>query len=162
MNGPFPTVVVDDSRLKYAIARLLSNGRNATSAFEAIGEMLRTSAVRNCETQGRYGATGQGVWKGGSNKWKKLAPSTVKRRGNSGPILAVSADLRNSISAQAHGGGVTIGTNVPYARAHQFGTDKAGRSHSVKIPARPFLVIQDEDIDDALDIIARHLTRGVK
>jgi phage gpG-like protein len=44
---------------------------------------------------------------------------------------------------------VVIGTNVQYAATHQFGRGK--------IPARPFLLVHDEDRREAASILLRHI-----
>lgn len=163
--APTPQIVVDDSGLKEAVAKLVANSRNARDAFDEIGSMLEASIRKNFEKEGRYNEVGESVWRGGNKKWPELRESTVRQRAKSGrsahPILSVSGQLKNSISYQATNGGVTVGTNLAYAAAHQYGTDKAGRSKNVTIPARPFLLVQDEDIDDSMSIIAVHLTKGL-
>ena len=72
------------------------------------------------------------------SKWTPLAPATVKKRlkrhksGNM-KILQDTGELRRSIAYEAGDFWVRIGSNLKYARTHQF-----GRGH---IPARPFLGI---------------------
>ena len=70
--------------------------------------------------------------------WTPLAPATVKKRlkrHKSGhmKILQDTGELRRSIAYEAGDYYVRIGSNLKYARTHQF-----GREH---IPARPFLGI---------------------
>ncbi len=86
-----------------------------------------------------------------------------------GRILVLTARLRNSIRARADAGGFAVGTNVIYAARHQFGdkrplTIKAKtkrglrfrvggqwvtkRSVKVKMPARPFLGISKDDLEE--------------
>ena len=72
------------------------------------------------------------------SKWTHLAPATVKKRmkrHKSGDmkILQDTGELRRSIAYEAGECWVRIGSNLKYARTHQF-----GRGH---IPARPFLGI---------------------
>lgn len=43
-----------------------------------------------------------------------------------------------------------VGTNVVYAPIHQFG-GMAGRNRKVRIPARPYLVLTNEDKQDLMD-----------
>ena len=69
-------------------------------------------------------------------KWKPLAPATIKhrlRRNKTGNIriLADTGELRRSVRYMALSNGVMIGSNLKYARVHQFG----GRH----IPKRPYL-----------------------
>ena len=53
-----------------------------------------------------------------------------------------------------------VGTNVPYAGVHQFGTNRAGRRHNVHIPARPFLVVDDRDVEIMEDILLQYILMG--
>ncbi len=53
--------------------------------------------------------------------------------------------LRGSMTPQVGLSYFSIGTNLIYARIHQFG-GMAGRNHAAKIPARPYLLFQVEDI----------------
>ena len=68
-------------------------------------------------------------------KWKPLAPATIKARkkrhkkGNM-KILQDTGELRRSIKYEADTNSVKVGSNLVYARTHQFGRGK--------IPARPF------------------------
>lgn len=160
---PVPQIQVDDTRLKKRIADLMARSHDATPAFEEIGEMLLASIERNFANEGRYSEPGS--WRGGSKTWDDLAASTIASRAKSGHwpgrILQVSGQLAASMSSRADSTGVTVGTNKVYAGIQNFG-GQAGRGHKVTIPARPFVVVQDEDIDEAFDIIAAHLTKGAK
>ncbi len=154
MNGP---VVVDTTRLNQRLNDLRRRADNMEPAFAEIGQMLLTSVERNFEEEGRYSVPG--AWQGGSSKWEKLAAATVRARKRKGrgpnPILQISGQLAASVHSEPDAAGVTVGTNLVYAGIHQFGGE-AGRGRSVHVPARPYLVAQDEDIDDACDIIAHH------
>lgn len=96
--------------------------------------------------------------------WKPLSPVTIKarlggskaytkkgqlrkaaaRRVAKMKILIVNANLLNSIQWKVNGGQVIWGTNVPYAKVHNFG-GPAGRGLKVNIPARPFMGINRAD-----------------
>ena len=85
--------------------------------------------------------------------WAPWAPSTAKgreRKGNAAlGLLFDSGNLLNSIKAQIVGSHNTlqIGTNVPYAKYLQEGTEK--------MPARPFLGISkraQQGIDQAIKL----------
>jgi len=160
---PLPVMTVDDTRLKIVLKQLLRKSKDASTAFAEIAQVLASSVEKNFHQEGRYLAPNSMY--GGSSKWQKLADSTVANRARSGrgahPILQVSGQLASSITTASGPRHAQIGTSLVYGAIHQYG-GKAGRGRKVTIPARPFLVVQDEDIDDALDIIARHLTRGVK
>jgi len=77
--------------------------------------------------------------------WAALAPSTIERRrkGSSKPLVD-TGQLRQSVTIVASKDRITFGISGPaqgYAPAHQFGTSRAGRKRSVKIPRRAFLPI---------------------
>ena len=106
------------------------------------------------------------------------APSQrVLKRG--GKTLINSGRLKNSITYRLEGQDLVVGTNVVYAAAHQFGVDKqvsgpahtkqsvdgrrlrvGSKSRHMRRPARPFLLIQDEDLVYLGKQIKRHLLRG--
>ncbi|GEM44826.1 virion morphogenesis protein [Deinococcus cellulosilyticus NBRC 106333 = KACC 11606] len=94
--------------------------------------------------------------------WKPLSPVTIKarlggskaytkkgqlrkaaaRRVAKMKILIVSAQLMNSIQWRVRGGEIAWGTNVKYARLHNFGS---GPEHKSNVPARPFMGINQAD-----------------
>ncbi len=87
------------------------------------------------------------------DKWTPLSQQTLKNKRGS-KILTESSLLQSSINSRvnmqsAMKGSVSIGTNLEYAKIHQFG-GKAGRSLKVNIPARLFLPFKDGDIPDDL------------
>jgi phage virion morphogenesis protein len=63
-----------------------------------------------------------------------------------------------SISVRASSDKVVVGTNVVYAAIHHFG-GQAGRGRKVTIPARPFMMIQDEDWKEINEVSADYLLR---
>lgn len=85
-----------------------------------------------------------------------------------GKTLVKTAQLRNSIHAKSDASGFAVGTNVRHAATHQFGepgrTIRAKNKKTlrfqvggqwimrkqvkVKIPARPFLGLSDEDMQE--------------
>jgi phage virion morphogenesis protein len=75
--------------------------------------------------------------------WKPLSPATMamRRQGSSSRILQNTRRLYNSISAQPVNDGISVGTNVVYARAQQFGNpdNRFYGGARAPIPARPFL-----------------------
>ena len=115
--------------------------------------------------------------------WTPLAASTmVNRRGTSARILRDTGRLQNSISGRIEATSVIIGTNVVYGRIHQDGGTirvpelrprraqalrfvigaqvifaRRVKAHSVRIPARPYLLLQDRDRTYITTAIGRHL-----
>jgi phage virion morphogenesis protein len=136
-----------------------------TPGMKIIGEVIRTSIVRNYEKEGR------------PEKWQKHGPATEARRGHNAAILRDSGRLMRSIHPSAKKDHVLVGTDTVYAAVHQFGARRgefgtvtaqikehvlkvAGKQIKVRahtrqmqapwgdIPARPFLMVQDEDWDE--------------
>jgi len=157
-------VHVDIREVLQAIEATLGAIRDQTPMWEDIGFEVLNSVHRNFDAEGR------------PEKWQALAASTLlakvggrrkastkrghwtakaKKTLHGNKILTDTAQLRNSIAAEADSAGVTVGTNMEYGAIHQFG-GRAGRG-SV-IPARPYLLLQEEDYPKIAAIIERHLT----
>lgn len=144
-------------RLAKRIAELAFDTRRVERPLHAIGVYMLGSVERNFQAQGR------------PTRWTPLKPSTLARR-RKGPhqggpqILMDTGGLKHSIKEQVTLSGnssVSIGSNKKYARRQQMGyegkTGKgAGRGHS-PTPARPFLLIQEEDKPKIIEIARRCL-----
>jgi phage virion morphogenesis protein len=130
-------------------------GGNLSGLFRNFGEYMKGSIEKNFAAGGRPA------------KWRPLAGSTLKSflasrksfRTKAGSVskkgaaalsgrlpLTDKGILRRSIApTEIRANGIVIGTNKIYAAIHQFG-GQAGRGKKVPIPARPYLLFQDEDI----------------
>lgn len=75
-----------------------------------------------------------------------------------GKILIDTGRLRRSITYDAKRYSVRIGTGLVYGAIHQFG-GKAGRGRRVTIPARPYLVVQEEDRRYIDEVIVDYLMK---
>lgn len=177
MPGATIDVSINDSGVKDMLRRVQARVRDMTPAFRIIGATVRTSIVRNFERQGR------------PTRWAPHSETTRARRGKDAMILRESSRLMDSIHPTAYPDRVEIGTNVVYAATHQFGAKRGEfgtveanvkshmrklasgkevdvRAHTRKmvvpwgdIPARPFLMVQDEDWDEIREELADFLTR---
>lgn len=119
-----------------------------------LGEVVRESTLERFK-RGR-GPDGKA--------WKE----SIRARTQGGKTLVQSAQLRNSIRNKSDATGFAVGTNVKHAATHQFGEKgrtiqpkkaKALRFQmdgkwfskkkvKVKIPARPYLGLDDEDMQE--------------
>lgn len=166
-------ITVDDTGVKLLFERLQKKMSDMTPVMQEVGEIVRTSVVRNFEVGGRYSEAGN--WRGGSRTWKPLSIATlfagkkgrfvtksgrykkgVEEKLKNRAILVKEGHLLDSIKWKASSDKVEIGTNKVYASIHQLG-GPAGRELKVNIPARPFMVVQDEDISEIKRAILRHL-----
>lgn len=84
--------------------------------------------------------------------WKPLALSTIKQkfkqRYSIMPLIR-TGQLRRSITGFVDKNKMRMGTSVPYAPYHQFGTRR--------IPKRTFLVFQDKDVQQINRLVAEHI-----
>lgn len=107
-----------------------------------IGEIALSSVQENFES-------------GGRPKWKPLAPSTIKRKGHTKPLLQTGT-LR-SVVRRVTENSVVIGVQPAaraYAAIHHFG-GQAGRNRKVTIPARPYMLLQPEDLAEVDALVQR-------
>jgi phage virion morphogenesis protein len=151
-------------KVERALARLKKMGAAAADLkrpFSAIGGIILSSVEENFVREGRYETAGS--MRGGNTRWADLADSTKAARAKKGTwpgqkLQVSQGGLAASISKSVTGNAVTVGTNKVYAAIHQFG-GQAGRGKKVTIPARPFLVMQDEDVEDMMDVLQRHIAK---
>ena len=117
-------VTIQDERLQALIQGVADRLGHKRSAMAAIGEVVRTSIVRNFEAGGR------------PTPWK------LSRRAENegGQTLVKTARLKNSFTVRADEDSVSVGTNVIYARTQHFGAKRAPSERwwprSGRIPAR--------------------------
>ncbi|MBI5694396.1 MAG: phage virion morphogenesis protein [Nitrospirae bacterium] len=109
--------------------------------LERAGPMLLDSVWKNFIEQGR------------PHRWMPLAPSTVAMKGHS-VILFKTGRLMCSITFEAGRDFFRLKAGTPYASRQQFGEE--GR-----LPARPFLLVQDEDLPGIGAAISGHLADAV-
>lgn len=88
-------------------------------------------------------AVRQNFRQGGRPKWLGLAYRNGK------PLVDTGA-LRDSVNQNYDNDTAIVGTNMVYAAIHHFG-GMAGRNRKVRIPARPFLILTNEDKQDLMD-----------
>ena len=157
-------IIVEDKEVMQKLGWIGSKLTDLSGAMKSIGELIRTSIVKNFEVGGR------------PEKWKES--KRVQREG--GTTLTGKGILRRSIHTFSGPNYAGAGTNIKYAAIHNFGgttgphdifplKKKAlfwpGARHPVKvvhhpgskIPARPFMLIQDEDWIGIKETLAKHV-----
>jgi phage virion morphogenesis protein len=77
------------------------------------------------------------------------------KKGRAKPLVDNEV-LQDSISVSASDFDVHVGSNLPYARIHQLG-GQAGRGLKVTIPARPYLGLNEEDIEEIKALVREHM-----
>lgn len=181
---------IDVTAAEEALKHVAASMRNATPLMKAIAGIMGNAVEENFIREGRP-------------KWLGLKPSTLQQRigqqlkpgrgvfksgawsialgqraMQGAKILQHSGRLAASIQQTWDGSTAQVGTNVVYARIHNFGgTTKAHtiepknkkalafNGHIVKrvnhpgsvIPARPFLMLTDSDIAQVEDVVQDYL-----
>ncbi|OGP23544.1 MAG: phage virion morphogenesis protein [Deltaproteobacteria bacterium GWC2_56_8] len=173
-------VRIDDSEVQRLLDKVSERASDMTPAMRVIGEIAKVSIIKNFEVGGRYSEPGS--WRGGSNRWQPLALATVlggfrkkavltkrgrykkpfmdRLRDGNRKVLIKERHLMGSITSNPTSNSVEVGTNKEYAAIHNFGGEAGRKSKRVTIPARPFLVLQDEDLKEIKETLENHLTGG--
>ena len=131
MGGVAVSVKVDDKEVRKLLGGLLKRLGNSTPAMRIIGAIARTSIVRNFEKGGR------------PTEWTELSLKTLKTKKGTA-ILRETDGLMGAVDYKPFNDKVVIFAKKKYAAIHHFG-GKAGRGRKVTIPARPYMMVQDED-----------------
>lgn len=166
-------IAVDDAKVQAKIAQLA--GADMKPAFEAVGRVIATR-VRLCFKLGidPWGSPWVAIkWRAPrrTNDRKRLS-ATGRRQaaanaaGKAGQPLRDTGRMNRSITSVADATGVTVGTNVKYARVHQHGATIVPKTakrlvfpgpdgtlifaKKVTIPARPFLPLRPNTTTVAL------------
>ncbi len=157
-------IEIESRSVTEALNRLLAAGEDLNPILNALGRQIKTNVQLGFQTgTDPYG----GQW----------APLKTRQ----GQPLRDKGHLMNSIDYQVEGASVEVGTNMPYARTHQFGATieaksaKAlrffvngkpvfvGRGHKITIPAREMFPTEGLPPDwaaDSLDVIGEVLRRA--
>ena len=125
--------------LQARLRMLQSWGAKTKPLMRTLGNILRNETEDSFENESS--PFGQ--------KWQALKPSTIRQKqklGKSSNILRSDGNLADKWIVKADDKRATVSNNTnkngfAYGLVHQFGTNKAGRSKSVNIPARPFLPV---------------------
>jgi len=99
-------------------------------ALDRAGALMHESVMDNFAAQGR--------------------PEAWTPKKTHGPILFETGRLMSSIVFSANANSLTVTAPVPYARVQQEGTPR--------IPARPFLLIQQADVAAIVKVVGGYLS----
>ena len=142
-------IEIEDGGIKEALEKLQEYMRDRRPLMREIAGIMLNAVEENFAQEGRP-------------RWKPLSPRTIKAREKKGywpgAILQMRGELAASISTYSDKDSAVVGTNKVYAGIHQFG-GKAGRGKKVEIPARPFLLLIEEDLMSIKEVIIRHFSR---
>jgi phage virion morphogenesis protein len=139
--------------------------------MEACGDALVSGTLKRFDEEkdpeGKAWEPSARAWEKGLGHAARKATKNRKGRrfkaasGNYGKTLTDTARLRNSIDSAVAGDTVFVGSTVKYARIHQMG-GMAGKGRKVKIPARPYLGVGEEDREEVIETIREFLAGTLK
>lgn len=142
-------------KIKELLQDIEKRSIDLTPAFEEIGNIIVESVEDNFQDEGRHNGDPTSIM-GGSQKWEKWSDEWQKRRNKlgkgDGKILQLDGGLASSIDYDANKDSVIITAGKEYAYRQHFGGNG--------IPARPFLVIQEEDLDDIIEELNNFIISG--
>lgn len=142
-------IKIDNKAVNEKLLELAKRTENLRPLMKNIAGIFASSTEENFKEEGR------------PDKWTELAEITKENRKKKdkwpGQILQLEGQLAASVNTQYDDDSVVIGSNKDYAAIHQLG-GKAGRNKKVKIPARPYLQLIDEDFDEILDAAENYLS----
>lgn len=144
----FIEIKIDNQEVERRLQEIAKKSSNLRPLMKNIAGIFASATEDNFAEQGR------------PDKWVDLSEVTKKQRKKigkyPGQILQVSGQLASSVNTYYDDDSAIIGSNLAYAAIHQLG-GQAGKNKKVTIPARPYLKLTDEDLEEVLTATERHL-----
>ena len=141
-------IKIDNKEVLTRLQELASRGENLRPLMKNIAGIMATATEDNFKNEGR------------PDKWVDLSETTKKQRQKigkyPGQILQVSGQLASSVSTAYDDNSAVIGSNLAYAAIHQLG-GQAGKNKKTTIPARPYLKLTDDNIEEIFEEINNFL-----
>lgn len=128
------TAKIDDRQFQRKIRALRGGLVDPSPLMKIWGEIAKSSIEENFEVGGR------------PRRWTPLSQVTVQMKGHARPLIGRTGNL-SRVTVRAEKDRVKIGSSPAtedYAAIQQKG-GKAGRGRKVTIPARPYILLQEED-----------------
>lgn len=155
-------IKIDNKAVNEKLLELAKRGENLRPLMKNIAGIFASSTEENFKEEGRpdkwteLAEITKENRKKQKNKKKGKSKSSEKKNKWSGKILQVSGQLAASVNTQYDDNTAVIGSNLDYAAIHQLG-GQAGRNKKVSIPARPYLLLTDEDFEEILNSTQKYL-----
>lgn len=173
-------LVVDDKKVNNLLRQISTHSKNIAPLMKTISETVLSSVQKNFDVGGRYSLPG--TIEGGEKKWEKSERAEQQK----GQTLIDTRRLLGSISSRSSSKTAEVGTNVVYAAIHNFGGDipahiirarnakalsiptkegivfrKSAKIPEISMPARPFMVVQQEDLKEIEKQSLLHLLKTI-
>lgn len=141
-------------KINEAISKI-DNDLKQSLVLPRVAALISDAIDRNFDYSGAWDGNISNInlFSGGSKKWKELAQSTKNSYSRTKlgitPRLYRTGNLKRNIEVGVKNNSIYIASNAPYSRFHQFGTSS--------IPARPFIVLTQEDMEEIYQVILESL-----
>jgi len=173
-------VIIQDEQVNAVLARLAAAVEDTTPAMHEIGQYYEGRVLQNfadeSDPEGRPWprlsavTLGMGLAKGKRLKKSGHLAKAGRQYLTNKKMLVESGDLRRTVHYQADRNQVIIGAGgeIKYAGVHQFGTLIAGRGRKTRIPARPYLAVNEgagmrlaeKDRQRIIEIVEKHIEKA--
>ncbi len=141
-------IQIDNAEVQERLLKIAEKTQSLRPLMKNIAGIMSYSTEENFKNEGR------------PDKWTDLAESTKKQREKKkkwpGQILQVEGKLAASINTFYDDDSAIIGSNLDYAAIHHLG-GQAGKNKKVKIPARPYLYLSDDNFKEILQETEKYL-----
>lgn len=146
------TVQVDERRANIQLNELRDAVTDTRPLLNIAGEVMRGSIAQTFREEGSP-----------AGSWPKLALSTLRKRAytTGHKLLIMTGRLFGSISYVTTPEALTIGTNVPYAAVHQFGSADYHGGAAAAVPAHASGRLRKLGMGSTLRTDKRGITRRV-
>ncbi len=142
-------IKLDNKEVEQKLQELAKKSSSLKPLMKNIAGIFASAAEDNFAEEGR------------PDKWIDLSEATKKQRKRigkfPGQILQVTGQLASSVNTYYDEDSAIIGSNLAYAAIHQLG-GQAGKNEKVTIPARPYLKLTTNNINELLKILQKHLS----
>ena len=145
-------LILDATPILSDLSRLAAAGDDLSPAMRQVAGLLADAAEEAFARE-----ADPSTWA----RWQPLGDAHIERRRKvgkwPGPILQMSGQLAASVQSDYGRDFAQVGSNKVYAAIHQHGSKPGILARNAAIPARPFLGVSDQDREEILDILSRHL-----
>ena len=144
----FIEIKIDNQEVERRLQEIAKKSSNLRPLMKNIAGIFASATEDNFAEEGR------------PDKWIDLSEVTKKQRKKigkyPGQILQVSGQLASSVNTYYDDDSAIIGSNLAYAAIHQLG-GQAGKNKKVTIPARPYLKLTDDDLEEIMESVEKYI-----
>ena len=144
----FIEIKIDNQEVERKLQEIAKKSSNLRPLMKNIAGIFASATEDNFAEEGR------------PDKWIDLSDVTKKQRKKigkyPGQILQVTGQLASSVNTYYDDDSAIIGSNLAYAAIHQLG-GQAGKNKKVTIPARPYLKLTDDDLEEIMESVEKYI-----